>query len=279
MFEGLPVEITDSGLLLLLGSVVMIAVLAVAGVRHRQQRKHRQAQGLRWLATLRALLSHIQKHRGLCSGYLNGEPRLLAEIETQQRQVSRDLNDIASVDIDIEDNPRWQGITQHWARLAGNFQTLSVENCLKQHNQLIKNILYLIDDLAQASDLLLLKNKSQKPLHVYWRELLAAAEYIGQARAIGTGVSAAAYCDSVSRIRLSYLCQKIEENTERLAKEIGPVRSQTGTAVKKLITCINEQLLQEKPNIDAGAYFAIATEAIDSLLEQFDRLVQEQKWS
>lgn len=254
--------------------VVVIALLLVA----RRHRAERQARGLEWLSKLRSLLAHIQKHRGMCSGYLNGKTSLKPTIEQLQREVSRDLYDIANVDIKIEDNTRWKGIAQHWARLAGNYKTLHTDNCLAQHNYLIKNVLYLIDDLAQESDLLLLTNNKKKPLHRYWRELLLSAEYIGQARAIGTGVSAAAYCDSVSRIRLGHLCEKIELNTKRLWRDMGSSEHQM-SSVATLLECINNELMQEHPTIEPGDFFAIATSAIDCLLEQFDVLIKEQQWS
>lgn len=243
-----------------------------------RRRQGRQAKGLLWLSSLRELLSNIQKHRGMSNGFLNGGHDLINDIERLQRNVSRDLSNIASVDDSIEDNSRWQGITQHWARLAGNYQNHDSAYNLAQHNMLIKNLLYLIDDLAQDCDLLLLKNREDKPLHLYWRELLAAAEYIGQARAIGIGVSTAEHCDSVSRIRLNYLCQQIEGNTERLWREIGSDPKQT-SCIEKLVSCIHHQLVLDTPSISPSEFFSVATDAIDSLLEQFDRLIKEQQWA
>jgi hypothetical protein len=78
----------------------------------------------------------------------------------------------------------------------------------------------LIDDIVQDCELLSLKDQQQKPLYIYWRELLTAVEHIGQARAIGIGVSTVASCSSVSRIRFKHSCQKIEDNTKALWKEI-----------------------------------------------------------
>ncbi len=262
---------------LLVAAIVLIFIIAMISIRAKRQRKLRQEKGLQWLSCLRSLLSHIQKHRGMTSGYLNGGTHLVGDIERLQRNVSRDFSSVVSIDDEIDQNSRWCGITQHWARLAGNYTGHSPEHNLSQHNMLIKNVLYLIDDLAQECDLLLLKNPTDKPLHLYWRELLSAAEYIGQARAIGVGVSTAAHCDSVSRIRLNYLCQQIEGNTEKLWKEIGRDPAQVAQ-VKELLGCIQKQLVVDTPSIEPGDFFKLATDAIDSLLDQFDRLIKEQQW-
>ncbi|MGH1372881.1 MAG: hypothetical protein ACRBBW_12635 [Cellvibrionaceae bacterium] len=257
---------------------VTFIALGLSIISARKNRKIRQTKGLQWLAGFRELLSHIQKHRGLTSGYLSGGKALKLDVELMQSEVSLDLKNITRIDDSIENNSRWCGVTQHWARLAGNYPTHSISHNLSQHNMLIKNVLYLIDDLAQECDLLLLKSRDQKPLHLYWRELLSAAEYIGQARAIGLGVSTAEHCDSISRIRLNYLSEKIEGNTQRLWNELGNDPKQA-VCIEQLLECITQQLVLDRPSIAPNDFFELATAAIDSLLEQFDRLVKEQLWS
>ncbi|NHN37991.1 hypothetical protein G8764_11840 [Pseudomaricurvus alcaniphilus] len=268
---------TVSLILLLGGGLVLGAGFSLLIRYQRQARRQRQALGLRLLSGLRILLALVQQHRGLTNGYLNGSRELLAEIETVEHDVSRNFADIARIDPVLEGDDRWQGITQHWARLAGNYKRLESGYNLNQHNQLIKNVLLLIDAVAKRCELLLLRNQHQQPLHLYWRELLAVAEFIGQARAIGTGVAAACHCDRVSRRRLNDLCAKIRESSVRLQLQNGTADS-SSSDIKQLLKCIDEQILTELPSISAPAYFALATQAIDSLLNQFDRLLKEQTW-
>ena len=267
--------------------VLLISVLAFAGLivasvliflrQGKIRRRSRQALGLQLFSSLRVLLTHIQQHRGLSNGYLHGSHELISEIEGLQKKVSRNIADVATIDPRVEENELWQGITQHWARLAGNYKRLESDNNFAQHNQLIKNLLYLIDGIAQRQDLLQLRNRDQKPLHLFWRELLSAAEYTGQARAVGTGVAAAAYCDDISRVRLQYLCRHIESHCHNLWSEIDPVKG-APEAVSRLIEAIELRVMKDAPDISASEYFAIATEAIDNLLNQFDQLIKQQQW-
>lgn len=270
-------ELHTSAALLLIGFGVLASFVVLVARNRKQLRSERQLLGLRWLSSLRVVLTHIQQHRGLTNGYLNGNFHSAVDIDQLQNKVSRNFAEMTAIDNSIEDNELWGGITQHWARLAGKYKKIERENNLHQHNQLIKNVLYLIDDLAQSCDLLLLKNRQNKPLHLYWRELLAAAEYIGQARAIGTGVAAAGHCDRISRGRLNYLCRQIEEHTRLLWLEIGSSDS-APEEISRLIVCINNQVLCEAPTIKPDDYFILATSAIDSLLDQFDQLIKEQQW-
>lgn len=264
-------------MLVLSGACVLGFFLFVVTRNRKQLRTARQILGLQLLASLRIVLAHIQQHRGLTNGYLHGNSASAGDIQQLQNEVSRNFASIAAIDNSIEGNELWQGITQHWARLAGKYKKIERENNLAQHNQLIKNMLYLIDDVAQNCDLLMLRNGQKKPLHHYWRGLLAAAEYIGQARAIGTGVAAAGRCDKISRQRLNYLCRQIEINTGELWLEAGSGVSEP-EEISHLLECINQQLLCETPTINPGDYFALATAAIDRLLDQFDRLIKEQQW-
>jgi hypothetical protein len=257
--------------------ILFIAVLTFSLHKQRiRYRKRRQAVGLCWLQCLRALLACVQRHRGLTTGYLNGSTGLKNEIESLQQEATQNIRDIVAIDPWMESNDRWMAIIQHWARIAGRFEKNSANNNLDQHQALIQNILYLIDDMAQDHDLLLLRSRDNKPLHLSWRELLSAAEYIGQARALGMGVTAAAHCNSVSRIKLKYLCRKITENTARVWSEIKPLKD-SEKKVEAILTCISQQIINEKPSISSADYFLLASLALDSLHEQYDNIIEELK--
>ncbi|WP_156491858.1 MULTISPECIES: hypothetical protein [unclassified Oleiphilus] len=60
-------------------------------------------------------------------------------------------------------------------------------NNIEQHNRLIINLLYLIENQAE-SYLPMLSFGRDSGLDVIWKELLETIEAIGQTRAIGMGV-------------------------------------------------------------------------------------------
>lgn len=260
----------------LLVAAVVGALIALA-LRARRQRVQRQILGLSWLQCMRAMLAHIQQHRGLSTAWLNGRRELLADIENLQRQISRDIVEVARMHGWMEAQESWQGLTQHWARLAGGFRDNNVDNNIVQHNALVLSLLHLIDDMAQAHDLLLLRCGANKPFELSWRELLTAAEFIGQTRAVGMGITALGRCDSIARIRLNYLCLKITDNTARVWRDIPPAPDQQ-RLVGELITCVNEQVVRDHVTIQPAEFFAVASAALDSLHDQYDRLVEEQRW-
>jgi len=253
-------------------SALLIVVFAIilSSQQRKKQRIERQRIGLIWLHRLRVFLSHVQQHRGMTSGYLSGGTGLLKEIKVLGAQVNKDISEIVVVDPWMKANSRWVGIEEHWLKLSANFQNIVTEDNLRQHNTLIKNILYLIEDMAQEHELLLLKTQGNHSLHLLWRELLAAGEFIGQARAIGMGVATAKCCDSISRIRLNYLCQKIESNTQLLWSEISPHDNQQ-QKVESLLRCINDEIIKDVPSVSPSVFFDTASDALNDLYLQYDQ--------
>ena len=262
---------------LLLAVFASCLLVVLLGRQVRKQQRVKQVLGLSWLQSLKTLLSHIQQHRGLTSGYLNGGVELMAQIQNLQARVSRDVDAIAQVDEWMERNERWIAINQHWARLAGNFRANDPDNNLQQHNLLIQNILYLIDDMALRHGLLGIKVQRDKPFYLLWRDLLSASEYIGQARAVGMGVAARKGCDSISRIRLNYLSRKIEENTAAIWAEL-QVSEQCINHTRELLRVIRTEVVAESVCLAPQQYFKQASQALDSLHSEYDALVEDVRW-
>lgn len=171
----------------------------------------------------------------------------------------------------IKHSPSWQGITQHWARLAGNVCRLRVPRAIDQHNRLIKNILVLVDDVALSHHL----HSGAGFKASIWRDLLTLAEYVGQARAVGTALAAkgrtldeAAF--SQGRRDLQRLDQQI------LATLDAPhCRSALDDAILQSIldflTYIDNQLLAEGPLVSVAEFYKVATSTLDQLYERFDQ--------
>lgn len=260
------------GCLLAAAALAIVTTLLWAFRQRNKQRRARQKIGVLWLTQLRALLAHVQQHRGLSMGYVNGHTELLSQIRSLQQTIKHDISTIVAVDSWMLGNERWVNIQQHWERLPQYLTTTTPANNLMQHNQLIQSILYLFDDMAQAHELLLMQQQNES-LHLSWRELLVAGECIGQARALGIATLAKAQCDSVTKIRFQYLCQKICDTTASSWRHMPPGDLQTST-VQKLLTCISKDIMQDKPSISVSEYFAVATQALDSLYLQYDAIVE-----
>lgn len=253
-------------------SLAIFITLLITCFRRNTSFRLKQQAGLHWLGLLKRILSTTQQHRGMTTGYLNGSVDLSEQIYSLQKKINHELEAIESEKNWFNENERWLGILQHWHNLSKNFKSYESSNNLKQHNLLIQNMLYLIDDMAEEHHLLELKTEQKIPLQIAWRELLVAAEHIGQARALGMAIASTHLCNTTERIRMKYLMQKIDQTTSEAWQQVSCSDEHRST-VHNLQSCIQEKIMVNHPNINVNDYFTIATKALDSVHAQYDELV------
>ena len=255
---------------LLTGTLILCTLIGLCFLllqMQQQQHKRQQLQldGLIKLNIIRKLLTRMQQHRGLSNGILHGEVDLKPRLGTVTEQINQLNIEIIDMYPDLLENERWQAMADHWQRLAIDYFNLNTRNNLEQHNKLVLNLLYLINDVAFDNQLHQLNNDKSESIQFLWQELLFTAESIAQIRALGTGIAAAKVCTRAERIRLSYLCQSLEQsiniqnNPDYLLK------------ISHLLKVIENEIMISRPTIKADRFFNIATESIDMILANFDK--------
>lgn len=273
-------------------SMVAIVLAVLAGVailffwlHHQQKRQQRlqTEQVLKELRLLRQLITALQRHRGLSNGVLNGDDRLLAELMKTRELVSQHVQSMSSLNTARREG--WESLCDHWSRLRQN-DGLAVDNNLAQHNVLIRNCLYLLEDVAVSADL---THQYPNLQHVpaLWRHLVPAAEWTGQARALGTGLAAQRVSSPEQRVRMRFLYQKIVQTTQLTFQILQAHTSQfpemklktvddCRAAVDGFLACIQSDLLAgEKPTIAAPLFFEKATYTIDRLFDVVDEVLAQ----
>ncbi|SGY91761.1 Putative uncharacterized protein [Moritella viscosa] len=249
---------------LILCTLIGLCFLLLQMQQQQHNRRQLQLDGLIKLNIIRKLLTRMQQHRGLSNGILHGEADLKARLDTVTEQISQLNIEIIDMYPDLLENERWQAMTDHWQRLSIDYFNLNIRNNLEQHNKLVLNLLYLINDVAFDNKLHQLNNENSESIQFLWQELLFTAESIAQIRALGTGIAAAKVCTRAERIRLSYLCQSLEQsiniqnNPDYLLK------------ISHLLKVIDNEIIISQPTIKADRFFNIATESIDMILAHFD---------
>jgi len=251
--------------------IIVPGVAIITTIVNITQRKKREEKlfrtGISYLKNLRTLLTHIQQHRGLTNGFLSGNLSAEAEIQHLETLIKKEIGDVRAIDDWINQNSKWESILDHWARLNANFKITDAESNLKQHNLLIANLLYLIDDLAYAHHLGKLGLVGATDTD--WRNLLSIAEFVGQARALGMGAVSKGYCSSVLRIQLNHLRVKIEASIGQSWPEAAQ------RDFHHLLKVIAQEVILDQPSISPADYFRLATVCIEHVLREFDRQVDK----
>jgi hypothetical protein len=266
--------------LLALATAAALVTLLLYGLHQRARRqKQRHIQlNIRQLALLRALIAGFQRHRGLSNGVLCGDGSLSQDLATTRQALDRHIGDAQA--LDSTHREAWNSLIDHWSRMREGRGSDPVNN-LAQHNLIIRNSIFLMEDVANEIDL-----SGGQPSLAYlpciWREVIQAAEWAGQARALGTGIAAAGRSSAEQRVRMRFLYQKIQllagTAFATLQRHVAAhphsdafQLQQRARVVEDFLHCIEQELLgQEQTVIAAKAYFQHATGAIDGLLALVD---------
>lgn len=263
---------------LLIAAFCILFTIILLAIRKPWLKPLRRAEGLHLLKGLRQLLEHLQQHRGLSTGYLGGDHSLKPKVDQTRASIRADLNNLDASSLSYHE--RWEAFTDHWSRLERSALSLPGSENIKQHNQLIANMLQLIEDIAAHHNLLFMTHPGDG-VGTLWRELLYTTEWLGQARALGTGIAAAGQSTGVERIRLGFLCERIQAlssiaHTDLAGHNRTGAQSlkEAGQTVSILLSVIETEFLSATaPKLPATAYFDQATQAIGAQFAVVDEML------
>ena len=247
-------------------------------VRSLHARTQRVYECLATIQSLKDLMSRMQRHRGLTTRLLSGELRQHQSIEVLQVEVSGIVNKTESLDSSMEDNEAWLNLTRHWSKLSLEYKHLDVDNNIAQHTALIRTLLSIIDQISNSAQFRFGYSSQDLKLHSLWRELLIAAEHLGQVRAIGMSILSRGYASASSRRKLVYISNRVKESCE-LAWINQRATEQQVSLLAQIMLTVAQDLQEEFPQIDPEYFFDLCSKLIDSLFVQYDELIEHYRES
>lgn len=274
------------GYIIIISIILFITITLVMRRSNKNTIKQTQLKGISYITQLKPIISLVQQHRGLTSAWLNGDDKIKPQLNLKQKEIKKIIDIINTTE--LESSERWISFKDHWDRLLTFKTKPTVSNSFEQHCSLIKNLSYLLEDTSEAY-LLTTDHCTQFPNIAYtWRELVVLIENIGQARAIGTGVSVQKNCSSVDKIRLNFLAENIKKvSTETLSnlyylpEEVKKhnVYIKTATVkVEELLSLISKELVNNQQiSIEHKYYFAMASSAMNAFDEIFYHQIEQLK--
>ncbi len=274
--DTLPV----SEIALIVLSLVFVVTGAVLHRRLRARHKRHIHGNIEQLQVLRSLLSDLQRHRGLSNGLLSGDKSLRADVTATCDRLDRHIAQAGAFSTTHVDS--WQAIFRQWHTLR-NVQGRDPSVNLMAHNHIIRDTIFLIEDIYAEEDLCADKEELSY-LVCIWHEVVQTAEWSGQARALGTGIAASQQSSAAQRVRLRFLHQKIGELSEvafaHLSQRFGDDKklAECRQAVNRFMGYLESDLLStETPNIEPKQYFDQATSAINELFGLVDTALMDLK--
>lgn len=227
-------------------------------------------------------LQMMQKHRGLNNAVLSGNTGLLTQRDSTGLDVS---SAIEAMQTTLKQQPGWQldeassRIKQRWLILNGQRDAISAEQSLQKHNELTKDLLNLIDTVADRSGLSLTPDGSSYFLMRFATDsVLRWTEDMGLLRAAGTAILNKKTITQVDKEQLSL---KVTINADRIdrakhdidrllsvnaayAQTVGAKFKEQQIADDDIVKLIQEQVInKEKVELDPKLFFQKMTAAID----------------
>jgi hypothetical protein len=267
------------------GLVLSLVIAVLVGIK-RQKRIliDIQITGVNSIININDLVKLLQKHRGLSAALCSGDDnviRELGQLVNNIRSLISKLNKLPNINC----SERWLSFNDHWPRLSQHQKGITADDSFKQHTNIIANILYLLEDVAEQHSLTKEYLTDFVNIGFLWRELLAIIESVGQSRAVGTRTVTIKYCSSVDKIKLKFLQQHISVVSEEVLKTLlnnsqqrkfVELVEQGLESTHYLTTTITDDILNvDKIVIDRTVYFELATDTMEKLNQVFSYQVEQ----
>jgi methyl-accepting chemotaxis protein len=243
----------------------------------------KELRGNAYLRPMLRALQHLQQHRGAATSFLSGDASFQEKMQQLQSEIAEDLRAIDAADqiygTEFDTHAEWAALKNEWQSLQSQVEGLSADESFSRHTDLIKKFLNWRIHIADASGLTL---DSWLDTHylvsVTVEALPESAEYLGQARGIGSGALArGTVAEEATRLRTLY--DFIQTNSQRVEKYLEKAFTyhptlrarleapyQTAQARRQaFLTLLDREILNtQAPTLAAADYFAAATQAIDA---------------
>ena len=244
-----------------------------------------QRVGLKEIKQVSSAIELVQTHRGMSAAYLNGAENFAAPMRLLQSRVQQSLQQLNQLTL----AEKGSDVSVTWMQLVRRLQDLNPGESFRQHTDLISDLFAVGDAIREKSDLSL-----DSSAETYYLISLITTSYpqiteaMGQARGIGSGVAARGAHQDGSRIALANRQDRITQYLEviqsnlshsmtyqpELQAELGQAKEEINRVVGRFIELLHKELREpEIISISASEINETATEAIDEVYSEFDRMI------
>ena len=288
-----PAKFFLIGLLFLIPVSILLLMVARNSLQDINTIRNEQA-GLRINNQVRALLQHVQRHRGLSSLWLSGhqadEARLLAtegELDQLLRSIPPDLPEQLQR-WGVADE--WNKFTGEWTQIRGSWRSSDAAGNLNSHILLVQRLLQISRQIQDRSELALdPENESFHIQNLLFERLLQVTEQVGVARSTGVGVATRAQITQPERVKLAIAGGLIHQLVQSMRADLQGAYDHS-PAFKAELGATNEALLarmddaqqlilhdfveQETVNVQPEQFFTDMSQIIDTSYQLYDQLAE-----
>ncbi|MBW8370286.1 MAG: methyl-accepting chemotaxis protein, partial [Thiobacillus sp.] len=256
---------------------------------------NKERNGVEYLAPVRQVLEGMQQHRGMAGALLSGDQSFSEKLSAKANDVGVAMDKVQGMGEkfggEFKTLAAWQAIQGEWKTLQGQVRGLSPAESFRQHTALIAKVTAFMTQIADASNLTLDPDlDSYYVMDALVTRLPSMTEKLGQARAMGAGISARKTITVAERAGMSVMENSVRELLEAaqhgldvagsanaaLKQKIQRPEAENGDKVQALLKLLEDQYVNAPAiTLDAKDYFGTATETIASVYTLYDLLAPE----
>jgi signal transduction histidine kinase len=268
--------------------LTIVMVQYFVNVEHDINFGAKERLGLEYNAPLIDLLALVQRHEAIDSAALSGEQNV-GDLLAVQNTIETQINEVDRVDTKLggilQVSDAWSSIKVNWKELLAALPTLTVASSIEQHTALSSQIMALITQVGNNSNLILDPDiDSYYLMNSAINTLPLTTQYFSQLRSYGLAALATNTVSPSDETRLAILAGQAQSALEanqtsyRYAFDYNPLlntrltnaNTTNGQSLKafldilKLVSPQSSASGQSSVSLTPGDYFAQATQAIDS---------------
>ncbi|WP_300451556.1 methyl-accepting chemotaxis protein [Accumulibacter sp.] len=272
------------GALALIAIAVLVANLYQSLSRVIDSSRHELA-GIEVLKPVARLVQHLQVHRGLSAGVLNGSEEMRDRRAAREEEVNAAFQALEGGLVPaLATSDLWQKIAESWAAIQKDGLDLIPRENFLAHNRLIDDLLSLQGFVADHYTLINDPEiDSTYLIDTAVDKLPLAIERMGQLRALGTGVLTRRQALVLSQqVEFTALLADLNAAVEGLRRNIGKtsrynpalqpaLAASTGDmagAAEKVSALVNQDILSGTFATPASEYFSLTTASLEKAYKE-----------
>ena len=267
-------DINMNAVLMVVGTGLFVVVLlAIIYQRHlNKNREGKQKQGLQYLIDLKNVLTQLQIHRGLSTRLLWGESEVAHELNSHKNIIDGYIKSLDEFTHHEFLASRWNAFKEDWCALNAIPNTITAEQNIEQHNHIILVFIYFISDVAEQHDIANTYLKDLNDEDKNWKHVLSTAEWIGQARVLGSGMLNQELYGRVERIRMNFIHSKLRDYADTVS-----AKDHTMKQLVNFIGLIEKEFLhkEQKGGLTTSSYFQQASRVIEACMHESELEIKQ----
>lgn len=274
--------------ILFLAVILSVTTLLVKSMNEDINQMQERYEGGKYNLVLKEVLKNVQQHRATSVTIFGGDESArqnLQKIELNMEQALADLTQVEqTITHDFEVADQVKTIQTQWETIVAKTEWTSTKEIVALHTNLTNLILHTMLDVSNNSDLMLGKTKESNNLITTLTQTIPRlTENLGLMRANGLTIINSGEMTDEQQLVISEQFYTVKQNVETLSQgfTIAFEDEQIRTALQqvydnsaeKKMAYLNEieALLTSKTvTTDAGAYYEVATTAIDKEFEVYE---------